>query len=87
MVVTALHDSAGKLRGYAKVTQDLTQLKQAEAMEFARHNINDLSLFWPMNCATLSLRSAVPFHLMMAVNQTDDQTHRLSKSSTGKVVS
>jgi len=30
VVITAVHDEAGKLRGYAKVTQDLTLRKQAE---------------------------------------------------------
>ena len=30
VVITAVHDEAGKLRGYAKVTQDLTLRKRAE---------------------------------------------------------
>jgi PAS domain S-box-containing protein len=41
VVVTALHDSDGALRGFAKVTQDLTQRRHAEALESSASNIND----------------------------------------------
>jgi PAS domain S-box-containing protein len=35
VIITAMHDSEGKLRGYAKVTRDLTETKRAEALEEA----------------------------------------------------
>lgn len=41
VVVTTLTDSHGKLRGFAKVTQDLTQRKHAEALENVTRNINE----------------------------------------------
>lgn len=41
VVVTALHDSQGVLRGFAKVTQDLTQRRHAEALANSVRNVND----------------------------------------------
>lgn len=36
VVITALHDQAGELRGFAKITRDLTEHRQAEADRAAR---------------------------------------------------
>lgn len=41
VVVTPLYDEHGELRGYAKVTQDLTQRKHAEALETVSKSINE----------------------------------------------
>ncbi|MES2605349.1 MAG: PAS domain-containing sensor histidine kinase, partial [Pseudomonadota bacterium] len=41
VVVTTLLDTQGNLRGFAKVTQDLTQRKHAEALENVAKNINE----------------------------------------------
>jgi PAS domain S-box-containing protein len=41
VVVTALHDEKGGLRGFAKVTQDLTRRRHAEALEDTARKIND----------------------------------------------
>ena len=41
VVVTALYDSTGALHGFAKVTQDLTQRRHAEALEISASNVND----------------------------------------------
>ncbi|MDY6982864.1 MAG: PAS domain S-box protein, partial [Pseudomonadota bacterium] len=41
VVVTPLYDDQGALRGYAKVTQDLTQRKHAEALETVSKSINE----------------------------------------------
>jgi PAS domain S-box-containing protein len=41
VVVTPLHGIAGELRGYAKVTQDLTQRRHSEALEDSARRIND----------------------------------------------
>jgi PAS domain S-box-containing protein len=41
IVVTPLYDGQGQLRGYAKVTQDLTERKHAEALENVTSSINE----------------------------------------------
>jgi PAS domain S-box-containing protein len=41
VVVTPLYDGQGELRGYAKVTQDLTQRKHAESLENVSKSINE----------------------------------------------
>jgi PAS domain S-box-containing protein len=40
-VVTTLYDSHGRLRGFAKVTQDLTQRRHIENLEKAARNVNE----------------------------------------------
>jgi PAS domain S-box-containing protein len=40
-VVSVLHDAAGHLRGFAKVTQDLTDRRHLQALEQATKNVND----------------------------------------------
>ena len=41
VVITALHDDAGDLRGFAQVTQDLTHRRHAESLESSASNVND----------------------------------------------
>ncbi len=41
VVVTALHDSHGRLRGFAKVTQDLTQRRHVQELEATAKKINE----------------------------------------------
>jgi PAS domain S-box-containing protein len=41
VVITPLYDGTGKLRGYGKVTQDLTQRKHSDALEASAKSIND----------------------------------------------
>jgi PAS domain S-box-containing protein len=41
VVVTALHGSDGRLQGFAKVTQDLTQRQHSESLEEAAKNVGD----------------------------------------------
>ncbi len=41
VVVTALHHDDGRLRGFAKVTQDLSQRRHSEALEVTAKRIND----------------------------------------------
>ncbi len=41
VVVTALFDANGLLRGFAKVTQDLTQRRHSEQLELSASNLND----------------------------------------------
>jgi PAS domain S-box-containing protein len=40
-IVTALYDSAGQLRGFAKVTQDLSDRRHIQALEAAARNVNE----------------------------------------------
>ncbi|HVK55460.1 MAG TPA: PAS domain S-box protein [Burkholderiales bacterium] len=41
VVVTALHDADGRLRGFAKVTQDLTEQRHIQDLEKAAGNVNE----------------------------------------------
>jgi len=41
VVVTALYDSEGKLRGFAKVTQDLSERRHIQSLEVAAKNVNE----------------------------------------------
>jgi PAS domain S-box-containing protein len=41
VVLTAVHDDEGHLRGYAKVTQDLTERRHAQGLEKAAKNVNE----------------------------------------------
>ena len=40
-IVTALYDSTGQLRGFAKVTQDLSDRRHIQALEAAARNVNE----------------------------------------------
>src|SRR3954470_13752770 len=40
-VVTAMHDASGRLRGFAKVTQDLTDRRHIKDLEMAAKNVNE----------------------------------------------
>jgi PAS domain S-box-containing protein len=40
-VITAMYDGAGRVRGFAKVTQDLTQQRQAEVLEANAQRLQD----------------------------------------------
>ena len=41
VVLTAVHDDEGHLRGFAKVTQDLTERRHAQNLEKAANNVNE----------------------------------------------
>ncbi|HEY5897231.1 MAG TPA: PAS domain S-box protein [Burkholderiales bacterium] len=41
VVISAVHDDDGKLRGFAKVTQDLSTLRQMQDLEMAAKNLNE----------------------------------------------
>jgi PAS domain S-box-containing protein len=41
VVLTAVHDDEGQLRGFAKVTQDLTERRHAQDLEKAARNVNE----------------------------------------------
>ncbi len=41
VVLTTLHDSQGKLRGFAKVTQDLSERRHIQSLELAAKNVHE----------------------------------------------
>ncbi|HEX7813193.1 MAG TPA: PAS domain S-box protein [Burkholderiales bacterium] len=41
VILTALHDAEGRLRGFAKVTQDLSQRRHLQQLELATKNVNE----------------------------------------------
>jgi PAS domain S-box-containing protein len=41
VVITAVHDEQGQLRGFAKITRDVTQRRQVEALEAAGRQTNE----------------------------------------------
>jgi len=41
VIITALHDAEGRLRGFAKVTRDMTERKRVEALERGEREVNE----------------------------------------------
>ena len=41
VIITGLFDSTGKLRGYAKVTRDMTERKRMEELEYSERTMNE----------------------------------------------
>ena len=41
VIITGLFDSAGKLRGYAKVTRDMTERRRVEQLEYGERKMNE----------------------------------------------
>lgn len=41
VVISAVHDESGRLRGFAKVTQDLTERRHVQDLEKAAQNVNE----------------------------------------------
>lgn len=77
VVVTPLYDTQGHLRGYAKVTQDLTQRKHAEALENVAKSINEFIavLAHELRNPLAPIRSAVS--ILKRGERLDSQTERV----------
>jgi hypothetical protein len=61
VVIAALYDAEGHLRGFAKVTQDLTERRHMQDLESARAPRERVHRHArPTSCATRSRRSATP---------------------------
>ncbi len=73
-VITALHDSEGRLRGFAKVTQDLTERRHAQDMERAARNLYEFiaMLAHELRNPLAPIRSAVQ---VMAKAPSGDPAH------------
>jgi PAS domain S-box-containing protein len=71
VVVTALYDATGALYGFAKVTQDLTQRRQSEALAETASKINDFIaiLAHELRNPLAPIRNAVRLQLLPNVDQ------------------
>jgi PAS domain S-box-containing protein len=69
VVLSALHDTDGTLLGFAKVTQDLTQRRHAEALESSASNVNDFIavLAHELRNPLAPIRNAVKLHKLLPV--------------------
>ncbi|MGC3963092.1 MAG: PAS domain S-box protein [Rhodocyclaceae bacterium] len=67
-VVTALHDGAGRLRGFAKVTQDLSERRHMQELELAAQNVREFiaTLAHELRNPLAPIRSAVQVLSMQA---------------------
>ncbi|MFA9438980.1 PAS domain S-box protein [Uliginosibacterium sp. sgz301328] len=67
-VVTALRDGAGRLRGFAKVTQDLTERRHMQELEIAAQNVREFiaTLAHELRNPLAPIRSAVQVLSMQA---------------------
>ncbi|MDB5805336.1 MAG: chemotaxis protein CheY [Betaproteobacteria bacterium] len=71
VVVTALYDATGALHGFAKVTQDLTQRRQSEALAETASKVNDFIaiLAHELRNPLAPIRNAVRLQLLPNVDQ------------------
>lgn len=74
VVVSALYDANGQLRGFAKVTQDLTERRHVQDLEKAAKNVNEFiaTLAHELRNPLAPIRSAVQ---LMAVLPEGDPRH------------
>jgi PAS domain S-box-containing protein len=78
VVVTALHDGDGSLRGFAKVTQDMTQRRHSNALEVSAANVNDFIavLAHELRNPLAPIRNAVHLQKIATGNESVLQTTR-----------
>ncbi len=78
VVVTALYDPTGLLRGFAKVTQDLTQRRQSEQLERSASNLNDFVaiLAHELRNPLAPIRNAVELQKLLPLGDPRQQTWR-----------
>ena len=88
VAVTALHDAEGHLRGFAKVTQDLTQRRHAEALEEAATKINNFIavLAHELRNPLAPIRNAVQLlELVPAGDQQHEEARRIIERQSGQL--
>ena len=80
VVLAALHDSEGKLRGFAKVTQDLSDRRHIESLQLAAKNVNEFIavLAHELRNPLASIRAAVE---VMAKVPAGDATHEAMRQT------
>jgi signal transduction histidine kinase len=78
VVVTALYDPNGLLRGFAKVTQDLTQRRQSEQLEKSASNLKNFIaiLAHELRNPLAPIRNAVELQKLLPLADPRQQTWR-----------
>jgi PAS domain S-box-containing protein len=83
VVVSALHDTDGRLRGYAKVTQDLSERRHLQDLEKAARNVNEFiaMLAHELRNPLAPIRNAVQ---VMAHIPAGDPAHEAMRQMIGR---
>ena len=78
VVLSALYDTEGRLRGFAKVTQDLSERRQIQDLEKAARNVNEFiaTLAHQLRNPLAPIRSAVEVMARMAGDDPNHETLR-----------
>ena len=79
-MVSALHDSSGRLRGFAKVTQDLSERRHVQDLEKAAQNVNEFiaMLAHELRNPLAPIRNAV--HIMAQLPPGDPAQHTMRET-------
>jgi PAS domain S-box-containing protein len=79
VIITALRDAEGRLRGFAKVTRDMTERKRVEALEHGEREINEFlaMLAHELRNPLAPIRNALD---LMRIKSADDSTQEWSRN-------
>jgi PAS domain S-box-containing protein len=79
VIITALFDSSGQLRGYAKVTRDMTERRRVVALEESERKMNEFlaMLGHELRNPLAPIRNALD---LMRIQSTGDSTHEWARS-------
>ncbi|MEO8565125.1 MAG: MASE1 domain-containing protein, partial [Betaproteobacteria bacterium] len=79
VIITALFDSSGRLRGYAKVTRDMTERRRVVALEQSERKMNEFlaMLGHELRNPLAPIRNALD---LMSVPSNGDSTHEWARS-------
>ena len=79
VIITALHDADGRLRGFAKVTRDMTERKRVEALEHGERQMNEFlaMLAHELRNPLAPIRNALD---LMRIKSAGDSTQEWSRN-------
>ena len=79
VIITALYDADGRLRGFAKVTRDMTERKRIEALELGKREVNEFlaMLAHELRNPLAPIRNAVD---LMRIKSAGDSTQEWSRN-------
>src|SRR6266550_263950 len=79
VIITALHDTEGRLRGFAKVTRDMTERKRVEALERGEQEMNEFlaMLAHELRNPLAPIRNALD---LMRIKSAGDSTQEWSRN-------